>query len=261
LSAGSGAPIFLQTLLAHQDCTPAHHRLIDFAALGGATVPAGLIKRAEAVGVIAAKTYGCTEHPSISLGRRTDTVDARANTDGRICAGVEVRVRDAAGVLQSNGTGEILTRGPDLFSGYLDSALNESAFDRGWYSTGDLGTVSDDGHLTVTDRIKDIVIRAGLNVSASEVEAALSSMPEIADVAMVAAPDPRTGEHGCAFIRTVEGAPTPTLARIREHLAAVGLAKFKWPEEVRAQLDDFPRSPAGKVLKTALRDQARLRPE
>ncbi len=257
VSAGSGAPVFLQSLLDHPECNREHLRLIDLAALGGASVPSGLIERADTLGVIALKGYGCSEHPSISLGRPTDSVQQRAATDGRICTGVEVRLRSEDGKLHRTGTGEILTRGPDLFSGYLDSTLNADAFDGGWYRTGDIGTFDERGYLTVVDRLKDIIIRAGLNVSAAEVESALGRMTEIAEVAVVAAPDARTGEHGCAFIRPVAGRQAPSLAHVREHLAAAGLAKYKWPEEIRTHTAEFPRSPAGKILKSALRDIAR----
>lgn len=257
LSAGSGAPVFLQSLLGHPECGPEHLRLIDVAALGGASVSAELIRRANALGVTAVRGYGCSEHPSISLGRPTDPIRLRASTDGRLCTGVEVRIRSDDGGHHRTGTGEIITRGPDLFSGYLDPSLNAGAFDQGWYRTGDIGTLDENGYLTVVDRLKDIIIRAGLNVSAAEVENALSTMPEIADVAVVAAPDPRTGEHGCAFIRPAEGYQIPSLTRLREHLAATGLAKYKWPEEIRTHTADFPRTPAGKVLKSALRAIAR----
>lgn len=257
MGAGSGAPVFLQSLLDHPRCGPDHYRLIDRAALGGAAVSAGLITRADALGVTAVKGYGCTEHPSICLGRSTDPLSVRAGTDGRVCAGVDVRIRDEHGRHHVTGTGELITRGPDLFSGYVDTTMNVDAFDQGWYCTADIGTVDQSGYVTVLDRVKDIIIRSGLNVSASEVEAALSAMPGVAGVAVVAAPDARTGEHGCAFIRPATGHDVPSLSRIREHLAAAGLAKYKWPEEIRPYSTDFPRTPAGKVLKTALRDLAR----
>jgi acyl-CoA synthetase (AMP-forming)/AMP-acid ligase II len=257
LAAGSGAPLFLQSLLDDPRCTPEHHRLIDVAALGGAAVSRELIERADALGVTAVKGYGCTEHPSISLGRITDPLRVRAATDGHLCTGVDVGIRDEQGRHHRTGTGEIITGGPDLFSGYVDPTMNAAAFDQGWYRTGDIGSVDERGYVTVLDRLKDIIIRSGLNVSASEVEAALASMPEVADVAVVAAPDARTGEHGCAFIRPAAGHGVPSLPRIREHLITLGLAKYKWPEEIRGQSSDFPRTPAGKVRKSVLRTMAR----
>ncbi len=140
-----------------------------------------------------------------------------------------------------------------MFCGYTDPGLNTAAFDGGWYRTGDIGWLDDEGYLTVVDRKKDIVIRAGMNISPAEIEAAMTSMPDIAGVAVIAVPDTRTGERACAFVRPVPGMVAPTLDEVRRHLSAAGLAKYKWPEEICDHRDDFPRTPAGKVRKTELR--------
>jgi acyl-CoA synthetase len=254
LSAGSGAPIFLQTLLEDPRCTPAHCDLVAIASLGGATVSPELIRHADRLGIKATRGYGCTEHPSIALGRPDDELTLRAQADGPPCPGVEVQILDDDQNLCAPGEiGEICTRGPDLFSGYLDPAVNADAFHRGWFRTGDVGRLDANGYLTVVDRKKDIIIRAGMNISAAEVEAILSSMPEVAEAAAVAAPDARTGEHVCAFIRLAPGRALPTLSQVREHMASAGIAKYKWPEELRLQSEDFPRSPSGKVRKADLR--------
>ncbi|KRD05754.1 hypothetical protein ASE48_16440 [Mycobacterium sp. Root265] len=258
LTAGSGAPIFLQTLLDDPSCTPKHHELIGQAFLGGATVSAALVQRAQSCGIVATRSYGCTEHPSISLGRVEDELSVRAGTDGHVNTGVDVRIVDDSGRVCSSGQpGELQTRGPDLFSGYLNPAMNEEAFDRGWFRTGDIGTRDDRGHVVVMDRKKDIIIRAGMNVSAAEVEAILNAMPEVREAAVVAAPDPRTGEHGCAFIRPNSGHAPPGIDAVQRALTAAGLAKYKWPEEIRHQVADFPRTAAGKVRKADLRRMVR----
>jgi acyl-CoA synthetase len=244
LSAGTGAPLFLASLIDHPDCTPEHHRLIKASSLGGAAVTPELVLRADELGITAWRGYGCTEHPSVSLGDVTHTLRNRAHSDGKVCAGVDVRIAD---------DGEVLTRGPDLFCGYTDPGLNVDAFVDGWYRTGDIGRLDADGFLTIVDRKKDIIIRAGMNISAAEVEAALISMPAIADIAVVAVPDARTGEHACAFVRTAAGSEVPTIVEIGAHMAAAGIAKYKWPEEIRLHPADFPRTAAGKVRKTDLR--------
>ncbi|MFO7164208.1 MAG: AMP-binding protein [Mycolicibacterium hassiacum] len=254
LSAGSGAPLFLAALLDPPACTPEHHALIEMSSLGGAAVSPELVLRAADVGVVAMRGYGCTEHPSIALGMPDDPLDKRAHTDGRPCPGVEVRIVDETDKpVPAGEDGEILTRGPDLFSGYTDPVLTAEAFTDGWYRTGDIGRLDADGYLSVVDRKKDIVIRAGMNISPAEVEAAMRTMPEVADVAVIAVPDPRTGERACAFVIPAPGHDTPAVEPIGEHLATVGLAKYKWPEEIRTQPGDFPRTPAGKVRKTDLR--------
>ena len=131
--------------------------------------------------------------------------------------------------------GEISSRGPDCFVGYTDPALTASVFDAdGWYRTGDVGVLDDDGYLTITDRVSDIIIRGGENISAQEVEELLLDLDGVAEVAVVAAPDERLGEHAAAFVRLREGASAPTLEDVRAHLAAAGLAKQKWPESLYA---------------------------
>ena len=110
-------------------------------------------------------------------------------------------------------------------------------------------------------RKSDIIIRGGENISAVEVEGLLLRMPGVAEVAVVAAPDPRLGEHACAFIRmAAPDASTPSLEDVQTHLRAEGLAKQKWPEEIRPA-DDLPRTPTGKVKKHALRDLLRNQPD
>ena len=139
----------------------------------------------------------------------------------------------------------------------MDPALNRAAFDSdGWYATGDVGFLDRDGWLTITDRKKDIIIRGGENVSAVEVEELLARMAGLAEVAVVAAPDRRLGEHGCAFLRLLPGAAAPDLETVRAHLEAAGLARQKWPEELRV-VEELPRTPSGKVQKFALRDRLR----
>ena len=105
----------------------------------------------------------------------------------------------------------------------------------------------------MVDRKKDIVIRSGMNVSPAEIESIMASMPQVADVAVIAVPDAKTGERACAYVRPAAGYDPPTMDQVRHHLGAAGLAKYKWPEEVRLHRGDFPRTPAGKVRKTELR--------
>jgi non-ribosomal peptide synthetase component E (peptide arylation enzyme) len=120
--------------------------------------------------------------------------------------------------------------------------------------TGDIGVLDDDGYLAITDRKKDIIIRGGENVSAQEVEELLVRMPDVAEVAVVAAPDARLGEVACAFFRMQPGRTAPELAEVRTYLEEAGIARQKWPEHLR-QVEEFPRTPSGKVQKFVLRRQ------
>ncbi len=248
-TAGSGATYFLLSLLEHPGFDDRHRERMPQLGLGGSPVPVAVGERAAAEGIEIIRAYGSTEHPSTTGATHDQPREKRITTDGRPLAGVELRL--------DGETGEISSRGPDLFAGYTVAELTaEVVDDDGWYRTGDVGVLDDDGWLTITDRVKDIIIRGGENVSPAEVEELLQRLPEVAEVAVVAAPDPRLGEHGCAFVRPAPGAEAPGLPAIRAHLEAEGLARQKWPEEVRA-VEDFPRTASGKIQKFALREQLR----
>jgi acyl-CoA synthetase len=259
LSSGQGATYFLISLLDHPDFDPERHApLMPVIGLGGSAVPAAVGERAERLGITTTRSFGSTEHPSITGCTWTSPRDKRIYTDGTPLPGVEMRVMDEVGHDVAPGdAGEIWSRGPECFVGYTDPSLTAQAFTAdGWFMTGDVGILDGDGYLSITDRKKDIIIRGGENVSAVEVEEQLLRLPGIAEVAVVAAPDPRLGERGCAFVRMQPGAEAPDLDRVRDHLANTGLAKQKWPEDVRA-IDEFPRTPSGKVQKFVLRQRLR----
>jgi len=258
LTAAGGATYFLTSLLDAADFGPEHLARITHVTLGGAPIPAAVADRAHGLGISLARAYGSTEHPSISGGRHDDPVDKRLHTDGRPMPAVEVRIVGTGGrSLPSGHPGEIHSRGPDLFVGYTDPKLTDGATDAaGWYATGDVGVLDDEGYLTITDRLNDVIIRGGENVSAAEVEELLARMPGVAEVAVVAAPDRRLGEHACAFLRVLPDRAPPELEAVRRHLAGAGLARQKWPEELRV-VDDFQRTASGKVKKFVLRDQLR----
>lgn len=258
ISAGSGATVFLTSLLDHPDFTPAHAALMPWIGLGGAPVPTAVVERAEALGVSVTRSYGSTEHPSTTGSGPSAPAERRKRTDGCALAGVEVRIVDEDGRdLPAGEPGEILSRGPDLCAGYADASLTAGAFDGdGWYASGDIGVLDEDGFLSITDRKKDIIIRGGVNVSAAEVEELLVRMDGVAEVAVIAAPDERLGEHGCAYLRLRPESAPPDLARMRVHLEAAGLARPKWPEELHV-VEEFPRTPSGKIKKFVLRAQRR----
>jgi acyl-CoA synthetase len=116
--------------------------------------------------------------------------------------------------------------------------------------------LDEDGYLTIVDRKKDIIIRGGENISALEVEEVLMGIPGVAEAAVVAAPDRRLGEHACAFVRVNEGSAEPDLPMVRAHFEVAGIARQKWPEELRT-VSELPRTPSGKVKKYVLRDELR----
>jgi len=258
IGAGTGASVFLASILDHPGFTVEHARRIPRVGLGGAPVPPVLAERAAAQGITIMRAYGSTEHPSITGSSFDDPAAKRHATDGRPLPGVEIRLLDADGrPVPASEPGEIWSRGPDLFVGYTDPALTRDAFDDdGWYRTGDLGVLDDDGFVTITDRLNDVIIRGGENISAAEVEQAITALEQVAEVAVVAAPDERFGERACAVIRLAPGVPSLELDSVTAHLERVGLARQKWPEELLL-VDDFPRTATGKVRKVDLRTQLR----
>ncbi len=257
LTAGSGSTYFLTSLLDHPDCTPAHHRCIAKVGMGGSAVPPAVAARVEELGIGIIRSYGSTEHPSTTGSRFTASRHQRLDTDGIAMPGCEIRLVDDDGRDVEHGAGEIWSRGPDLFMGYVDPVLTRAAVDPdGWYATGDIAVRDEHGCITITDRKKDIIIRGGENISAAEVEELLQTLPGVQEVAVVAAPDPRLGEHACAFFRLAADAPVPDLAAVQAHLGAAGLARQKFPEELRVA-DEFPRTASGKIRKIDLRDQLR----
>jgi acyl-CoA synthetase (AMP-forming)/AMP-acid ligase II len=248
LGVAGGATFFLTSLLDHPDFTDEHLARMPFAGLGGSTVPQAVMERITKMGITAFRSYGSTEHPSITGCQIDDPEAKRLATDGHVLPGVEMRL---------DADGEILSRGPDCFVGYIDPDMTARAFDEdGWYRTGDVGVLDDDGYLTITDRISDVIIRGGENISAQEVEELLMGMEAVAEVSVVAAPDDRLGERAAAVLRLRAGAQAPTLDEVRAHLAAAGLAKQKWPESLH-EVDDLPRTPSGKVQKFRLRQDLR----
>jgi acyl-CoA synthetase len=257
LASGAGSTYFLTSLLDAPAFGPRHAAQIRWAGLGGSPVPVAVSERAEALGIVVTRNYGSTEHPSTTGSKADGPPEKRHRTDGRPLPGVELRLVDAAGrELGVGEPGEIWSRGPDLCAGYTDPALDEAFDSEGWYRTGDVGILDAEGYLTITDRLKDVIIRGGENVSAAEVEELLQRIPGVAEVAVVAAPDPRLGEHGCAFLRLLPEAEAPDLAALRRHLEGEGLGRQKWPEELRV-VPEFPRTPSGKIVKAELRRRLR----
>jgi acyl-CoA synthetase len=244
LTLGGGPPYFVTSLLDHPDCTPAHRARIKTLGLGGSTVPATVTRRLSDMGIIVFRSYGSSEHPSITGSTLAAPEDKRLLTDGCPMPGVEIRLA---------ADGEIFSRGPDLFMGYTDDALTAAAFDDdGWYRTGDVGVLDADGYLTITDRKADVIIRGGENISAVEVEEVLLQMPGIAEAVVVAAPDAALGERVAAVLRLRPGQTMPSLDDVRAHFGGHGVARQKWPE-ILLEVDDYPRTPSGKVQKRLVR--------
>jgi long-chain acyl-CoA synthetase len=165
---------------------------------------------------------------------------------------VELRIVDDQGnTLPPGAVGEIVARGPNVMRGYLNRPAETAAVLRdGWYHTGDLGRVDEDGYYYIVDRKTDLILVGGLNVYPREVELVLTGHPAVAEAAVVGVPDPIRGEAPKAFVILRNGervTPQELLQWCRQRLA-----NYKIPRSV-AVVEDLPRTVTGKILKTAIR--------
>jgi acyl-CoA synthetase (AMP-forming)/AMP-acid ligase II len=149
--------------------------------------------------------------------------------------------------------GESRVKAPQLMRGYLDPELNDHAFDdEGFFRTGDLGKQDDEGFITITGRLKDVIIRKGENISAVEVENLLYTHPKIADVAVIGVPDEALGERCCAVVVLAPDVDELTVSEVFDFCKEGGLMTQKIPEQIEV-IDALPRNPTGKILKGDLR--------
>lgn len=250
---------FLRGLLEAATTRGVRTPSVRYIICGGADIPDSLVTRAsETLGTVT-RMYGATEGPSVTSANRSDDPYLRTGTDGRVLAPTEVIVSDGAGSSAATGiVGEVLWRGPDTCLGYLDASLNDEAFTAdGFFRSGDLAYFDAQGGIHIVGRIKDIINRSGEKISTHDVENELSEHPAVTEIAVVAGPDPRTGERGCAFVVTRDAVDL-TLEEVREFLSARGIAMQKAPESVFV-VDSLPKTASGKIQKFALRDWTRDR--
>jgi acyl-CoA synthetase len=255
IEQSGGPPFFLMSIL--EAARRGGHDISSLKSfgLGGAAVTPEHVYMAAREGMTSGRAYGSTEHSTVSNYRPEDPLEVRATTDGRLLPGTAVRIVDEDDREVSLGQeGEILLQGPEQFVGYLDPQHDAEAFTPdGWFRSGDIGRLNEQGHLTITDRKKDLIIRGGENISSVEVEGILLRHPAALEVAVIGVRDVKYGERVCACVVTKPGTSL-TLEAIITHFASAGCAKQKTPEKL-VILSDLPRTPSGKVRKAELRHQ------
>ncbi len=198
--------------------------------------------------------WGMTETNAIGTGIGGEEYLRRPASSGRCSAVMELRIVDDQGrALPAGERGELLVRGTGMFSGYWNRPeLNATVFDDGWFRTGDVAYLDDEGYLFIVDRIKDLIIRGGENIGCGQVEAALLMHPDVHEVAVYAVPDERLGEEVGA---TVHCAASLEPEALREFVGA-HLARFEVPRYILKSDGPLPRTASGKILKRQLRDEA-----
>ncbi|WP_040492767.1 long-chain-fatty-acid--CoA ligase [Ilumatobacter nonamiensis] len=207
-------------------------------------------------GVAIFNAFGQTEMSSVTCVLRGEDSLRKMGSVGQPVANVEVRLVDDAGEDVPVGEiGEIVYRGPTVLQGYWnDEERTAEAFDGGWFHSGDLCTVDEDGFYYVVDRKKDMIISGGENIYSAEVEAVLATHPKVREVAVIGEPHERWVETPVAIVVPHDADDAPTLIEIQEHCRAQ-LASYKKPTAIR-RVDSLPRNASGKVVKHILRTQA-----
>lgn len=260
VTACVSATPFLQELVDHAEAQKLPLATLRIFACGGASVPPTLIRRTHRVleNCRAFRVYGSTEAPLVTVGfQGVDEEALAAETDGR-CYNWDVGIIDDDGQYLSLGSdGEIVVSGQALMLGYADPQQTaESLTADGYFRTGDIGHLTAEGALVITDRKKDIIIRGGENLSAREIEDVLYRHGDVREVAIIAIPHERLGEGVCACIVLEPGGNGLTLEKMKSFLSEYKLAKQKWPERIEL-FDELPKTASGKVRKDQLRNTVR----
>jgi cyclohexanecarboxylate-CoA ligase len=224
-------------------------------ATSGAPIPPVLVKLAqESLKATVAASWGMTECCSVT----TTLLSGHKvlESDGFAVAGAEVRIIDDLGNEMPRGQpGSLKFRGPSLFVGYLKRPNLYAVDEQGWFNTGDIAHMDEEGYIRICGREKDIIIRGGENIPVVEVESAMYKIPQVAEVAIVAMPDTRMSERACAFV-TLRPGMRLSLEDMKSCLAAEGLSKHFWPERLEI-IDKMPWTPNGKIQKYVLREMAK----
>jgi acyl-CoA synthetase (AMP-forming)/AMP-acid ligase II len=250
-------PIFFSQMAGLAAFSRERVQTLRLISTGGASVsPAFVDVTADSYGCRVKRTYGSTEAPTVTTSGPSDPLERARDTDGHPVGEAEVEIHDPvdSSRLPPERVGEIWIRGPELFVGYADRVSTASVIAEpgGWYRSGDLGSLDAEGWLRVTGRLSDTIIRAGENISASEVEAVLESHPAVRNAVAVPVPDAKVGERVAAF---VVASGSFGLDECREWFAERGITRFKTPELV-IPLEEIPTLAAGKPDRAALKAAA-----
>ncbi|MEZ5099058.1 MAG: long-chain fatty acid--CoA ligase [Thermoleophilia bacterium] len=250
------APAMLNALLVESEASGVRAKDLRLIIGGGEKTPLALLDRIQGVfpGVWFCDAYGLTE--TVSGDTFLPQAHAREKPGS---VGLPVMLLDVAILDEDDrpvpaGTpGEICLRGPKVCAGYWKRPEDtERAFRNGWFHTGDVGVLDGDGYLTITDRLKDMIISGGENIASAEVERVLYEHPAVREAAVVGRPDERWGEVPVAFVALRDGVPAEPAEIVG--YCAERLARFKTPKDVLL-VPELPRNPSGKVLKRELRER------
>jgi fatty-acyl-CoA synthase len=256
ITVSFAVPAMLLFISQHPSFESADLSSLRLIAVGGAPMPEPLLRLYGARNIPVHQGYGMTETASMITFLHPDRATDKLGSSGTPPILTEIKLIDAEGapVTAAGATGEICVRGGNVMAGYWNQpdATAATFTPDGWFRSGDIGYRDAEGFLYVCDRIKDMVISGGENIYPAEVESVFYDHPDIAEVAVIGAPDARWGER---VVAVVAPRPGKTITLEALHAFAEGkLARYKLPKELRL-VEALPRNPTGKILKARLREQ------
>jgi fatty-acyl-CoA synthase len=252
-------PTMIQAMLEHPDFRRRDLSSVRTILSGAATVPGSLVRRVKSeLDCDFSILFGSTEvNGVVTQTRLDDSVEDQAETLGRALPHADIKIADptSGDVVPIGERGEICVRGYQAMAGYQNMPEETSQTIRdGWVHTGDLGVMDDRGYIRIVGRLKDMIIRGGMNISPGEIEATISELPAIAQVSVIGLPDAKWGEIVAAVVIPADPANPPSPDALNEHCRS-RLADHKSPRYWYF-VDELPLTPTGKVQKFELREWA-----
>lgn len=255
VNATTGVPSMTWQMIESPDFAKRDLSSLEGLSYGGAAAAPELARKVKELfpAIFPGQGYGATETSSVSTSNSAEDYLQRPTSVGLATPGCDVRLVDADNnVLKPGEIGEIAIYGANVVKGYWNNpAATAAAFQNGWYRTGDIGRIDEDGFVYLLDRAKDMLIRGGENIYCVEIEDTLVTHPDIIDAAVVGIPDRVLGELVGAVVQTRPGAIL-SQADILDHLRP-RLASHKLPVRIDIRTEEFPRTASGKTIKSALR--------
>lgn len=260
-SYSMGATPFIYDILRELETNGGKLPHLKFYLCGGAPVPGYMVQKAWSFGILLCEVYGSTESVPHVFVRPDEALKLNGTTSGRPLEGIEIRVVDDQGNDVGPGIpGEELSRGPNVFVGYLkDKNITDSALDDdGWFHSGDLCVMDEKGNIRIIGRKKDMIVRGGENLNSNEINDQLEGCPGVGDHTVIGMPDDRMGERICAFVVPLSGYETLKLEDVIRWLNKKGVPKRFWPERLELT-DRIPHTGSGKVKKYLLKEELEKR--
>jgi cyclohexanecarboxylate-CoA ligase len=253
----AGSTPFLSDTVEAARSKPETLRSLKIFVAAGAPIPRHLVGQAkELFDVNVCSMWGMSENGGVTFTRPGDPPSKTLETDGCPAAGMELQIVDDANKkLPVGSEGRLMVRGAGMFVGYLKRPELSVTDKAGWFDTGDLARMDADGYIRIIGRSKDVIIRGGENIPVVEIENLIYTHPAVAEVAIVAMPDPRLNERGCAFVALRPG-QSLTLPDLVKFLLDQKCSKNYLPERLEI-VPALPRTASGKIQKFKLREDAK----